>query len=180
MRFDLSGLGALPVTRTLRILRATGVICFAIFAFFVVAAPTYYYLSNHGFAGWTVAQTVALVFVAFLSVMGLLIVAAGAPPPTSVEVTAEGVAFESNGRPTWKISWADPDLSLRVFRTAGSTRGGQQSPPMIVAMGRLSSRNYLTMEAYDEIISQAVVRGLRVTDGPASRPGWTRTVIAHA
>lgn len=177
MRFDLSSLRTLPGVRVVRVRRWTGAVCFTLFAFISVAAPVYYYGAHRGFTGWTSAQTAALVFVAFLSGMGALFFAGAAPPPTSIDVGPEGLAFELKGRQTWRVSWADPALFLRIYHSEGPARNGRQGSPMIIAMGRFSSRNYLTREAYDEIIAQATAHGLQVATVPASRVGWTRTTI---
>jgi hypothetical protein len=179
MRFNLTSLGSLPNVRIDRARRWTEAFCFAVFTLVVIAAPIYYYLAHHGFAGWMPAQTVALVLLAFLSVMGALFFAGAAPPPTSVTVDSEGLAFELKGRQTWRLTWTDPALALRVFRTEGSTRRSTPGPPMIIAIGPLSTRNYLTREAYDEIVAQATAHGLSLAEMPGSRPGWTRTIISH-
>ena len=177
MRFDLRSQHSLPNVRSMRRVQLVIVIGWILYATTVVYGCVASYVRHDGFAGWPAAQTMVLVDFSLLSGVSAFILLAAGAPPLSVEVSPTGVVFEFKGHRTWRVAWADPKLSFRVSRTDGTLQHGVLPPQLIVVMGRFARRNYLTREAYDEILRQAALLRLRVDDVPGPRPGWFRTTI---
>jgi hypothetical protein len=103
-----------------------------------------------------------------------------APPAEFVDVDENRLNF---GYPNGKIKsllWADPKFRLVLGQTSTTMDQTTQGKPRHVAADRRVFQNYLTGEAYQAIIDQALSHGLAFSERPSPRRGWTQLTITRA
>lgn len=178
-QFDLEGfLESVPDSKNWPV-RTAGVAMIVVSALVAALALWDYYLTPSGLPGGGHRLVPVLLVCTFFVVAGGLFSVIATPVPTSVEVDSNGIALVYPGGRVERYLWADRSLQLRFERTQGVIRRGLMGPPMVVLMGGRPPRRYLSVEAFDAIVQQALAHGLRVQDEPSPFPGFTRTVIRH-
>jgi hypothetical protein len=170
LTFDLRDTRNYPLARNAR----NGRWLFLGLFVFVAGGFLYAVVSFAAKGAWTATNLTFLALGIWICGMFAYIAVGYTPQAEYLELNERGMQLRYASGRIQTILWADPKLKLKLERNELSGRAARPMPSMWVLLGNRPSQNYLTQEAFDELIRQARGRGLTVGIRPARRPGWTR------
>lgn len=139
----------------------------------------YYAITAEVGAGWTRASFFVSVFALFISIVlligGFWKWSAGA---AEVSVDGAGITFKYPSGRIRRVLWSGQGLPLTIQHTEGVDDEISRGRPVQAVSGRLWLQDFLSTEAYREILTMAKNGGLSLTESPGLRPGWTRQTIS--
>ena len=117
-----------------------------------------------------------------VSALGYIVAAVtiwGRSQATAVEVDELGVTYVYAPHKVRTRRWADPKFRLAIDVTQGYAGSPSWGMPVYAGADIHYFRNYLPVEAYNAIVSQARAKGMRITETRSPQPGFTRVTITH-
>ena len=114
-----------------------------------------------------------------LSYVVIAVFTLGRSQATAVEVDELGVTYVYAPHKVRTRRWADPKFRLAIDVTQGYAGSPSWGMPVYAGADIHYFRNYLPVEAYNAIVSQARAKGMRITETRSPQPGFTRVTITH-
>ncbi len=174
-RFDLTEV------RTLRVARRTQRFHWllrALFAFGIAAIGTWVtdlVIRN----GWTTTSAAVVGSEVAASILFGWIVIMTGPGAEVLEVSEAGVELGFAGGRIWRRGWNDDRFRLNVFQSRNPSEDRATVQLIQLGSGLWPVTNFLSVSAFDGLLSGARQHGLSVRASSGSRQGWTWFRIAR-
>ncbi len=174
-RFDLTEVRALRVTRRTQRFHS---LLRALFAFGIVAIGAWvtdFVIRN----GWTTTSAAGVGSEVAASILFGWIVIMTGPGAQVVEVNEAGVELGFAGGRIWRRGWNDDRFRLNVFQSRNPSEDRARVQLIQLGSGVWPVTNFLTVPAFDALLSGARQHGLSVLAFSVSRQGGTWYRIAR-